>query len=42
VEEGQRRMPDIICTDLYSKTVYIVDVRIDWNISTSSGGGGES
>jgi hypothetical protein len=24
VKEGQRRVPDIICTDPYSKTVYII------------------
>jgi hypothetical protein len=28
VPEKQRRVPDIICTDPYSKTVYIIDVRI--------------
>jgi hypothetical protein len=28
VKEGQRHVSDIICTDPYSKTVYIIDVRI--------------
>jgi hypothetical protein len=41
VKEGQRRVPDIICTDPYSKTVYIIDVRFAWNISTFGGGDGE-
>jgi hypothetical protein len=41
VKEGQGREPDIICTDPYSKTIYIIDVRIAWNISTSGGGDGE-
>jgi hypothetical protein len=41
VKEGQRRVPDLICTDPYSKTVYIIDVRIAWTISTYGGGDGE-
>ena len=41
VKEGQRRVPDIICTDPYNNTVYIIDVRIAWNLSTSGGGDGE-
>jgi hypothetical protein len=43
VKEGQRRVTDTICTDPYSKTVYIsiIDVRIAWNISTFGGGDGE-
>jgi hypothetical protein len=41
VKEGQRHVPDIIYTDPRSKTVYIIDVHIAWNISTSGGGDGE-
>ena len=33
VKEGQCHVPDIICTDPYNKTVYIIDVRIAWTIS---------
>jgi hypothetical protein len=28
VKEGQRHVPEFICTDPYSKTVDIIDVRI--------------
>ena len=41
VKEGQRHVPNIICIDPYNKTVYIIDVRIAWTISTSGGGDGE-